>query len=328
MSVIRYKRWIASVSVLGAAVALASCGQGDDSGSPDEVHITIGTGLPYAPLTMVKASGELEKAFPDTKIVWDEGVSGGAATRDGMLANKVQVGVTGIAPYLIGLDKGVPWRVLSSMGQIGISLVATDPTITTLEELDKSGKPISAPSPDSGQALALKVLAEKELGRPDAFDDQLTPMPHPDAYQALTSGTIGAAFIAPPFQYQLVDDEGAHEIATAADAFGPITYSAIVMTDDFYKANPDFAEELHEELGDALAKLRDEPAAAAAVLAAADGNRVPAETYEKWLTLPQNTWDGTPVGFTESAEAMKEFGLIEKVPAASAMFFGEAEDGK
>lgn len=208
---IRLKK-LASLVLLSTAITACSGASNQNAdGSPAAIHITIGSGLPYAPLTIIKHQRTLETAFPDTRIVWDEGVSGGAATRDGILSGKVQVGVTGIAPFVIGVDKGVPWKVLGSMGQIGISMVSRDPGIRTLEDLDASGRPISVPSPDSGQAMALKSLAESKLGDVKAFDDQLSPMPHPDAYQALVTGTTGAAFIAPPFQYQLLADSGAHE---------------------------------------------------------------------------------------------------------------------
>ena len=306
------------------STAITACSGATDQnedGSPSEIHITIGTGLPYAPLTIIKQNRALEEAFPKTKVVWDEGVSGGAATRDGILSGKVQVGVTGISPFLVGVDKGVPWKVLGSMGQIGISLVSRDPNIRTLEDLDASGMPISLPSPDSGQAMALKSLAQSKLGDVNAFDDQLSPMPHPDAYQALVTGTTGAAFIAPPFQYQLLQDPAAHEVATAADAFGSITYSAIVMSEKFYDANPAFAETLFAALTDALRLLSEDPQGAAEVLSNADVGRQSAASYAEWLQLPQNRWDVTPHGFTAHAEFMKSVGLIKSIPSTEQMMF-------
>ncbi|MFE4503545.1 ABC transporter substrate-binding protein [Rhodococcus sp. NPDC056743] len=318
---IRHKVLACLVLLLTAATACSSASGQNEDGSPAEVHITIGTGLPYAPLTVIRQNRVLETAFPKTEIVWDEGVSGGAATRDGILSGKVQVGVTGIAPFLVGVDKGVPWKVLGSMGQIGISLVSRDPNIRTLADLNASGRPISVPSPDSGQAMALKSLAQSKLGDVKAFDDQLSPMPHPDAYQALLTGTTGAAFITPPFQYQLLADPEAHEIATAADAFGSITYSAIVMSDKFHDDNPVFAETLFTALSDSLRILREDPEAAAEVLSSADAGRQSAASYAEWLQLPQNHWDVTPRGFVAHAEFMKTVGLTKSVPSTEQMMF-------
>ncbi len=318
---IRLRKLAGLVLLSTAITACSGASTQNTDGSPAEIHITIGSGLPYAPLTIIKHQRTLETAFPGTRIVWDEGVSGGAATRGGILSGKVQVGVTGIAPFVIGVDKGVPWKVLGSMGQIGISMVSRDPGIRTLEDLDASGRPISVPSPDSGQAMALKSLAESKLGDVKAFDDQLSPMPHPDAYQALVTGTTGAAFIAPPFQYRLLADGDAHEVASAADTFGPITYSAIVMSEKFHDENPVFADTLYAALSDALAVLREDPDEAAEVLASADAGHESAASYSEWIQLPQNHWEVAPRGFEATAEFMKSVGLIRSVPSTEQMMF-------
>ncbi|WP_072847368.1 ABC transporter substrate-binding protein [Rhodococcus tukisamuensis] len=318
---------LASLVLLSTGITACGGASGQSAdGSPAEIHITIGSGLPYAPLTIIKQKRVLETAFPETRLVWDEGVSGGAATRDGILSGKVQVGVTGIAPFVIGVDKGVPWKVLGSMGQIGISMVSSDPEIRSIEDLDASGRPISVPSPDSGQAMALKSLAQTKLGDVKAFDDQLSPMPHPDAYQAFLTGTTGAAFIAPPFQYQLLARPDTHEVASAADAFGAITYSAIVMSEKFHDENPVFAETLFAALADALQMLREDPDKAAEVLANADEGRESAATYAEWLRLPQNHWDVAPRGFGASAEFMKSVGLIKSIPSTEQMMFSSVSE--
>lgn len=305
-----------------AALTVAACGSeagGSDGsgGPPDQVTIAVGSGIAYAPLTIMKNQRMLEQRFPDTEFVWQEGVSGGAATRDGMIGDQIQVGVAGIAPFLIGLDRGVDWRVLGSMGQLSIDLVTLDPNIRSIRDLDRSNVPISLPSPDSGQAIVLKALGERELGDPAAFDDQLAPMGHPDAFQALLTGTTGAAFIGPPFQYRLVEEEGAHRIASASDVFGQQTYSAVVLMQEFYDEHPQFAEELFAALEESLTMLRERPAEAAAILSEADGGEISAEQYEGWLTNPETEWQSTPRGFTENAEFMQSVDLISEVPEST-----------
>lgn len=310
---------------IGAAVvavlvlALSACGGGaaddaDGDGAPDRVTVAVGSGIAYAPLTLMKSERLLESRFPDTEFVWQEGVSGGAATRDGMLGGQIQIGVAGIAPFMVGVDRGVDWKVLGSMGQLSIDLVTIDPAIQSLADLDRSGRPISLPSPDSGQAIALKALGERELGNAAAFDDQLAPMGHPDAYQALLTGTTGAAFIGPPFQYRLEDEEGARPLATASDVFGEMTYSAIVMTQDFYDANEPFAREVFAALEESLTMLRDRPADAAAALSAAEGGNVSAEQYQEWIEQNHDAWSSTPAGYLENAQFMQSVGLISEVP--------------
>lgn len=318
--------------LIAAALIAAACGGGTDDvgGAPEKVTIAVGSGIAYAPLTLMKHEKSLEKRFPKTDFVWNEGVSGGAATRDGMLGQQVQVGVAGIAPFLIGRDKGVKWKVLGSMGQLSIDLETIDPKIRSLRDLAKSGKSISLPSPDSGQAIALKALGEDVLGDPKAFDDQFAPMGHPDAFQALVNGTTGAAFIGPPFQYQLVEQKGARRLASATDAFGQMTYSAVVLTEDFYKDYPKFSRELFDALEESLTMLRDRPDEAAQILAELEGGDVTPAQYEKWLTKPETQWSSAPRGYMKNAKFMKKVGLISKAPsdASDLMFPTVADEAK
>lgn len=310
-----------NIAVAAATTALvlaaSSCGGSSSdaaSGDPREVTVAVGSGIAYAPLTIMKAEGLLEKRFPDTEFVWNEGVSGGAATRDGMIANEIQVGVAGIAPFLIGVDKGVEWKVLGSMGQLPIELVTIDPAIKDLKTLDESGAAISLPSPDSGQAIALKALGKNELGDEKAFDDQLASMAHPDAFQALVNGTTGAAFTGPPFTYQLTDEHDGRTLASASDAFGPMTYSSIVMTEEYYDQYPEFAKGVYDSLGEALSMLRKQPEKAGRILAQAESGDTSPEQYAEWIQRPENDWSITPQGYMKNAEFMESVGLISEVP--------------
>lgn len=322
------KRNLTIICLIAAVVvSVSSCG-GEASGSagpPDQVTVAVGSGIAYAPLTIMKAERLLERKYPQTEFVWQEGVSGGAATRDGMLGDQIQVGVAGIAPFLVGVDRGVDWKVLGSMGQLSIDLVTLDPSIRSLRDLDRSGRPISLPSPDSGQAIALKALGQRELGDPAAFDDQLAPMGHPDAYQALINGTTGAAFIGPPFQYRLVDEKGARALASASDVFGEMTYSAIVMTQDFYDEHEPFARDVHAALMETLTMLRNRPAEAGKILSAAEGGKISPNQYETWISENKAAWSAEPVGYVANARFMQSMKLISDVPqSAEALMFPTA----
>ena len=325
---VRSKVSAAAASMLLMAT-VSACGGSDATagGDPTKVTIAVGSGIAYAPLTIMKHERLLEKSFPDTKFVWNEGVSGGAATRDGMIAGDIQVGVAGIAPFLIGLDKGVKWKVLGSMGQLGIDLISIDPKIKTLADLDKSDNSISLPSPDSGQAIALKALGKSEIGDAKAFDDQLTSMGHPDAYQALKTGTTGAAFIGPPFQYKLEEEDGGRRLAGAWDAFGPMTYSAVVLTDEFHDKYPKFSKALYEALKETLDMLANRPADAATILSEVEGGATSPEKYEGWLKKPETEWSSTPRGYAKNAEFMKSIGMIGKVPKTEDLYFETVSGG-
>lgn len=303
----------------------SSGGSGGSAAAPGEVTVAVGSGIAYAPLTIMQHEQYLEKQYPKTKFVWQQGVSGGAATRDGMLAGKIQVGVAGISPFLIGVDKGVDWRVLGSMGQLGIDLVTIDPKIQNLKDLAASGRPISLPSPDSGQAIALKALGKKYLNNPKAFDHQLTSMGHPDAFQALLAGTTGAAFIGPPFQYKLEEQHGARKIASAGEVFGTTTYSSIVMMKDFSDKYPAFTRAVYTALENSLAMLRDHPDQAATILSQAEGGSNSPQQYQKWISENHDAWSPQPSGYEKWADFMKSVGLISQVPKLSDLMLSTAK---
>lgn len=286
---------------------------GGDEAPPSEVTISIGTGLGYAPLTIIREEGLLEENCPGSSYDWQQ-VTGGAATRDGMIAGEIQIGVSGTAPFLVGWAAGVDWKVLASMGQLEFWLMAIDDQYQTLEDLNQPGLQISAPSPDSGQAIAFRKSAQDELGDARAFDDQIAAMGHPEAFQALVNGQTAAAYTSPPFQYRLRDEHDAHRIVGGYDAFGTATFSGVVLTTDFYEQYPQFAQCVYETVDQAMGILQDEPERAAEIIAAAGEGDATAEDYLEWITVEGTEWSVEPQGYLENAAFMEEIGMIDRAP--------------
>ncbi len=50
-----------------------------------------------------------------------------------MIANQAQVGYLGIPPFLVGWDRGVNWRILTTLSRQDSWLVVKDPTIKSLK---------------------------------------------------------------------------------------------------------------------------------------------------------------------------------------------------
>jgi NitT/TauT family transport system substrate-binding protein len=320
-------------------VAVAACGSDDDGGSagggasgddtalPDGVSIASGSGLIYAPLTIMQQEGMLEERFPDIRFDWKTGLSGGAAVRDGILSGDINLGVSGVAPFLVGWDRGVDWKIIGAMGSLDVWMVTLDPAVESLEDITPDMS-ISAPSPDSGQAISLAAAAEKELGDPNRFTSQIVALPHPDAFQALTTGSTQIAYTSPPFQYQLVDEHGAHIVTSFYEVFENATSTALVMTQDYYDRYPAFAEGVHEALNEALEMLRDEPEQAAEILSAAEGGTPTAEEYAEWIQIESTDWTSQPYAYLATGEFMQSAGLISNAPESLEDFaFPTVEEG-
>ena len=78
----------------------------------------------------------------------------------------------GIAPFLLGWERGVGWKLLASLNQQDLWLVVKDPNIKSLKDF-KPGMKIGLPAPDSIQAVTLRKGAQQELGNPQALDQSL-----------------------------------------------------------------------------------------------------------------------------------------------------------
>lgn len=316
----RSKWRLAGAMAVIAALSVTGCTQNEatpaEDAMPDKVVIAPGLGLGHAPLTIMRQLGLLEKKFPDVEVEWIT-AAGGAALRDGIIAGQIDVGAGGPGPFMIGWDKGVEWKVLGSQVMLDLWLVTKDPNVKSLDDITPEMQ-ISVTSPDSAMAIALRKNAQDVLGDSNIFDKQLVSMAHPDAYQALINGNIALAYTSPPYQWDLVEKEGAHKVIGSNEAFGAVSFSALLMATKFWDNYPTYAQAIYDALVEAQTYLTENPAEAAKVLSEADGGSPSATQYEAWLKRPDLVYDADPRGFLAQAKFMKEIGLISKAPTSLA----------
>lgn len=279
---------------------------------PEKVTIAYQPGLGYASLIVVKQQKTLEKQFPSTKIEWKI-LASGSAIRDGVIANQIQVGAMGIAPFLLGWDRGVGWKLLASLNQQDLWLVVKDPNIKSLKDF-KPGMKIGLPAPDSIQAVTLRKGAQQELGNPQALDPSLLAIAHPLGLQALESDQIAAHFGQPPFQFQEVE-KGGKAILKSSELFGGLpSGGSLLVTEKFYDQYPTFSQGLYQTVTDAIKLLKDKPDEAAKLLAADSDGKMTAENAKKWITHEGIEYSGVPKGYLQYAAFMKQTNVLSKQP--------------
>lgn len=288
---------------------------GGDDCAADSATIAYQPGLGYAPLLVMKQQGTLEEAVPDVEIEWRE-LNSGAAIRDSMISEDIQVGAGGIGPFLVGVDGGVDWKVITGLNNMSLHVMVNDPGIESVEDLQGKGS-IAMPGPDSIQSVVLRKAAQEELGDAKALDSQIVAMGHPDGVQALIGGQIAAHVTSPPFQSQEAE-QGATKILESYDLFGEHTFNSAFVLTEFAECNPEFVTALVDGVADANTMLTDEPAEAAAVLATEMG--ADAAEVEEQITSEGVTFAVTPTGFGTFAEFMAEIGLLKEVPETSQLF--------
>ncbi|MHA1222972.1 MAG: ABC transporter substrate-binding protein [Candidatus Heimdallarchaeaceae archaeon] len=278
-----------------------------------EMSIAMQFGLGYAPIMVIKKMNLIEKYAPGTKIRWTQ-LGSGAAINEALIAGKLDIGCMGVGPFLIGLDKGAPWKMASGLVVQPLGLQVNDPDIKSLKDI-KPGQKIALPAPGSIQHILLAMAAEKELGNPRALDSNLVAMAHPDGARALISGTGGIVghFTSPPYIFEEIKAENVHQIVDAFKAFGgTYTFLVVVATEKFHNNNPALYAAFIQALNEAIHLLNYNTKEMAELLAPEFG--LDKDTVYEYMTWKGTNYTSTPYGIIGFAEFMKKVGYIRNVP--------------
>jgi NitT/TauT family transport system substrate-binding protein len=276
------------------------------------MRLAVQFGLGYSPLTIADEKGLFARYLPGVEVEWKQFGSGGAI-REALIAGELDAAVMGIPPFLIGWDKGAPWKVASGVCVMPLGLQTYREDIQTLADFQEGDK-VAYPSPGSIQHILLSMAAEKELGDATALDDFGVAMAHPDGAAALLSKKdIAAHFTSPPYIFEELSDPDIHQVVNGTQAFGTeFTFLIAVATEDFYKNNPQGYSAFVLGLAEAIAFINENPEEAAEILA-------PGFDLDEATTLKYLTWEGmnyttTPYGLMGFAPFMQQAGYVEKVP--------------
>lgn len=279
--------------------------------APSQVTIAYQPGIGYANLLIVKQLDILERRFPNTKFEWKV-LASGAAIRDGMLAGQIQFGSGGVAPFLVGWDRGVGWKILSSLNHQDLWLVARDPNIKTIKDIKPNMK-IGLPAPDSIQAVTLRRAAQRELGNANALDTNLLAISHPLGFQALLSGQIAAHLTAPHFQFQAVE-QGARVLLKSSEVFGTSSAGSVFVLEKFYNEYPEFNQGIYNAIADATKILNANPRVAARYVSDEGEGKISADQFRTWITHPAVKYSNVPRGFLKYGAFMNEIKMLNKAP--------------
>lgn len=288
-------------------------GRAASPAAPGTVTIAYQPGIGYATLLVIKAQRTLEKQFPGTSFAWTL-LANGATIRTGMIAGQIQFGAGGVAPFLIGWDRGAGLRLVAAMNEMNLWLVTLDPAVKTLRDL-KPGMKIGMPGVDSIQAIVLRKAAEKTFGNAHALDTNVVAIEHPVGVQALLHGQLTAHLSSPPFQFEEVAS-GGRIILRSYDLFGESTFNSVFTTDRIAAQYPQLVDALSQDLAEATGFIAARPRETAAILSADAHGRPDAEQFLAWMTRPGVRYTTTPRGFGAYAQFMHAIGLLSKVPAS------------
>jgi NitT/TauT family transport system substrate-binding protein len=313
------------IAILSALILTACAGASVETGAADSsapagevttLRIAQQFGLGYAAHTIADELDLFEKYLPGLQVEWLQLGSGGAIN-EAFIAGEIDVAVMGIPPFMIGWDKGIPWKVASGMCVMPLSLQTYKEEVNSLADLTADDK-VAYPAPGSIQHILLSMAAEKQLGSPTALDDIGVAMAHPDAAAALINQKdITAHFTAPPYNFEELSYEGIKVVVDGTEAFGTeFTFLVAVASIDLYENHPQAYAAYVMGVAEASNFINENPEEAAKILAPVF--KLDEETTLKYLTWPGMNYVTTPLGLMGFSEFMVDAGYIEKIPESMA----------
>lgn len=282
-------------------------------------------GIAYAPLNIMKELGILEKKLPGVKIEWKQ-FGGPTAIRESMMNGEVDFGFMGVAPVLIGIDNGMEWKYATGISSNEVAVVTSDPDIKSLKDFSPEDR-IAILSPGCTQHVLLCILADEQLGDPHALDNQTVSMSHPDAMQALLSGTEITAHIAtPPYIRQEVQ-AGMSVMTTGEEIMGqPFTFISGVAMTDFYENHRDWYDAFIEALDESIDYINNNMEECVRILAPVYG--VSEEDLIEQMTYNGTIYSNRLEGVPQISAAMQKTGFTSGNPDFDTIIFHNVNQNK
>jgi NitT/TauT family transport system substrate-binding protein len=294
-----------------------------------EVIIAQQYGVAMLPLMVMERMGFAEKqakaaGLPPLSVQFRQ-VAGPSVMNDGLISGALQFGALG-APSLITL-----WdRTRNNVGVMGVASVTTyplflitrNPAVKAVRDFTGADK-IAVPSVKiSTQAIMLQMLSASLYGDKDYqhLDPLTVSLSHPDAAQALISGTAGvnAHFSSSPFYEQEMKTPGVHVLTTNYEILGgPATALVLAASRRFHDANPKTFRAVYDGLGDAIAWINaDKQRAAALYIEMAKDTRNSVDDILKVISDKDYAYTLRPSKVFATAVFMAKVGSIKQAPGS------------
>ena len=249
------KKSMAIISLLVIAITFGTL-LGGCSKKPSEatvVKIAIGgadTG--YSPILVANDLNLLENYAPGVKlelVVVDSAV----AINEAFIANQIDGGLFNLTNILVGIDRKIPYKILSSLsyGRNSIQTNAPD-RIKSLADIKDDDK-IAVSSTTGTGALMVYLAAEKYFGSYDALEKNMVVMGGGDASVALINKS-GITFHATDITNRIKQNEArCTTILEDSDLFdGGLINTYLALTNDFYEKNPKICDALKLAMQEAI----------------------------------------------------------------------------
>jgi NitT/TauT family transport system substrate-binding protein len=304
-----------------------------------EIKIARQYGVSYLPLMLMQDQKLLEKhaaqlGIPNLKVSWVE-FAGGNVMNDALLSDSLQIASGGVAPLVLLWSRthGTPLEVkaLAAINSMPLLLNTTNAAVKTVKDFSGKDKIALPAAKVSIQAITLQMAAEKAFGAGNQgqLDKYTVSLSHPDAQQALLSGSseVTAHFGSPPFQEQELTHQNVHTVLNSYDVLGgKSTFNLVWCTSKFYQQNPKLVQAFMAALDEAEASINKDKHAAALAYLRISKDKSSVDDIEKMISAPDVQFTTVPKNTVKYADFMARTGLIKTKPASwKDMFFPTAQ---
>lgn len=312
--------------LMGLVVAAALLAAPAARAEVNELKLGIQFGLIYLPVTIAAERGLIAQ---HAKALGVDGVkvtlarfSGSSAMIDAVMSGSIDLGSYGLPGLLIVWDKTQGHqdvRGLAAIGRTAFVVVTNKPGLKTLQDFGSNDR-IALPAMNSPQAIILKMAAAQLYGpaHADHFDAMMVALPHPDAANALLSGSaeIDGYVSTPPFQQFLLRDKRIHAVARSRDFLGGEEATGVILggPKKFADDNPKLTKAVYLALEDAMTYIRQHPAAAADLYIASENSKLSKADVKTMLTDGSTEFDVRPHGLKKFADFMVKIGMTKHAP--------------
>lgn len=279
----------------------------------DEVRVAAQFGLGYAPLfAMAKKPEFLHKYAPDAEIKFVQ-LTGGAAVREALLSDSVDIGGLAMLPVIQAWAKGADLKIALGLSDMPIQLITWRPDLKSVKDLTPDDK-VNVISIGSPQTLVMKMAAMKYFGSPTALDNRFVTMAHPDAVAAVISKRgIAAEFATPPYIRMLLKHPEMHVILSNKD-FAEADFMLICAAAGkrFVEGKPKLYAATISALKDVIEWMNTKPEEAAAFFAANQPGHLSEADWLAEMKQPGVHFSPAPRGLANLSAFMAKIGVTKK----------------
>ena len=235
------------------------------------VRIAQQYGLWCALSTIVVQKKLIQKYAPGWEVK-EYRFASGPDLRAALAAGRLDVGISGFAPFIKGWSKGLPTKTADIMTGYKHELVTRHTQIKDIHEFVKLAKSspafkIGAPAPGSSNHIALQWYLKRNGIDPHALDQYIVKMKHPTSYQSLLTGQIDAHITSPPYAI-LEKQKGMKSLANLWPTPGGFMPNAqVVVNTNWAAKHPEAYQAVVKAFNEAAAWTVAHPQEAAKILA-------------------------------------------------------------